>query len=374
MAQDIYEAIQAHAAAGSPAAAGNLHEEIWVELLRRSDPSVHNVRVTAGDGGIDGVGFQDPVTGIATVYQCKFFKDIAAKNHRQDIVEAFVRACSHPFVCSTWVLLLPRQLSAPDLGWLMTNMRQDALNLAAEITKVASAKAAAKKASAKKAAGKKATAKKTALPRIAMPPDIVTRLNACGIRYKEGQDLEDLLRRNLDVAGRFLPESALALMDKLTKERGAFDLERRNAWDLVTELRAESIRTHQIEARRANAAIGILNQGWGGMVERLRLTSVDERLPGAHAAQVAADVEALAGARSQYAFQCEGLVPGVSDTLSEIFFQARMLQGAAGLRSIGVDADDGVKTTAKTLRDTIQKLQQQIATFTRAKVQSRPKP
>jgi hypothetical protein len=357
MAHDIYEAIQAHAAAGSPAVAGNLHEEIWVELLRRSDPTVHNVRVTAGDGGIDGVGFQDPVTGLATVYQCKFFKDMAAKGHREDIVEAFVRACSHSFVCTTWVLLLPRQLSAKDLGWLMTDMRKDALALASRIDKAAKAKAAAKKAPQKKA---RKPIKAAKLPRVSLPVDVDARLSGCGIHYKEGQDLEDLLRRNLDVAGRFLPESAMALMDELCKERSAFDLERRNAWDLVDELRAESIRNHQVESRRAKAALSILNQGWANLTGTLQLALVDKRLSKAQVHEVAGLIEEHATSRAVHAYSCEGLVPGISELVAEINYQARVLKQVGVIKSLRMADADGEAVVAKRVLDRITELQRRI--------------
>jgi hypothetical protein len=102
---DVYQAILEHAPNGTYTAAGDLHEAIWTDLLRRSDPKVHNVRVTRGDGGIDGVGFQDPVTGEARVYQAKFFQDLSDDKdaHKKAVVEAFVRAHCHPFACTSWV-------------------------------------------------------------------------------------------------------------------------------------------------------------------------------------------------------------------------------------------------------------------------------
>ena len=363
MSQDIYAAIQAQAPGGSPAAAGNLHEDIWVELLRRSDPTVHNVRVTAGDGGIDGVGFQDPVTGEATVYQCKFFKELSP-THREEITEAFVRACAHPFACNTWVLLLPRQLSAPDLGWVMSQLRNDARALIKELEAAAKLKLAAKGA-AKVSAGK---AKAPKLPRINLHAATDQRVAGCAIRYREGQDLEDLLRDNLDVAGRYLPDSALALSDELAQERSKSDADRRNGWNLLRELRGEAIRAREVETRRARAAVGILNQGWGGMAERLRLMAVNERLPGANAAAVAVDVEALAGARSSVAFECEGLIAGVSDAVSQIYFEARMLQSVAGLRDLNMADGAGVKAAAIKLRGSIEGLQQKISAFTRTTI------
>jgi hypothetical protein len=77
MTFDVYRAIQEHAPDNSPVAAGNLHEEIWKDLLRRADPRFRNVKVTRGDGGMDGIQFLDPATGEARIFQAKFFASSA---------------------------------------------------------------------------------------------------------------------------------------------------------------------------------------------------------------------------------------------------------------------------------------------------------
>lgn len=330
MTFDAYQAIQEHAPNSSATAAGDLHEEIWTDLLRRCDPRVHNVRVTRGDGGLDGVAFQDPSTGEARVYQAKFFKDLNDDKgtHRALVVDSFVRAHNHPFGCTSWVLLLPRVLSHGDLGWLMGAMKAEAQTLAASKKNVHA--------------------------------DINQRIAACAIEYRDGADLVDLLSLHLDIAARHLPNSHLALAKQLQDERAARARDRDEIGRLLRTLNDESIRAHQADARRAKAALSILNQGWANLTGMLQRAVVDQNLAGATMKEIADQVEHHATNRAGHAYSCEGLAPGVSELIAEINYQARVLQQVTIMKEIGMADAEGESDVAKRIIERINELQRRI--------------
>jgi len=327
---DIYQAILEHAPNGTYTAAGDLHEAIWTDLLRRSDPRVHNVRVTRGDGGLDGVGFQDPVTGDARVYQAKFFQDLSDDKdaHKKAVVDAFVRAHCHPFTCSSWVLLFPRQLSHPELGWLMGGLKTDAITFAAGF--------------------KGAHAQ------------VQQRIQACAIEYRDATDLVDLLTAHLDIAAKHLSKSHLALSAELQKEREGRAHDRADLARNLQVLSDEAIRGHQADARRAKAAMSILNQGWANLTGMLQLALVDKRLTGAQIQDVAGLIEEHATSRAVHAYSCEGLAPGISELVAEINYQARVLKQVAVMKDVGLADGEGEAVVAKRVLDKVQELQRRI--------------
>lgn len=324
---DVYEAILAQAPNGAYTAAGDLHEAIWIDLLRRSDPKVHNVRVTRGDGGLDGVGFQDPVSGEARVYQAKFFKDVSDDGHKKAVVEAFVRAQSHPFTCTSWVLLYPRLFSHTELGWVMGELKKEAFNFVPTVN----------------------WAHANAIPRI----------KACAVEYRDATDLVDLLTSYLDIAATHLPQSHLALSAELKKEREGRDHERAQFARNLQVLTDEAIRAHQADTRRAKAALSILNQGWTDLTTTLKLALVDRRL-GPQIQKIASLIEEHATSRSVHAYSCEGLVPGISVRVAEINYQARVLKQVAVVSEVGLSDAEGEAVVAKRLLDKIQELQRHI--------------
>jgi hypothetical protein len=327
---DIYQAILEHAPSGTYTAAGNLHEAIWTDLLRRSDPRVHNVRVTRGDGGLDGVGFQDPVTGDARVYQAKFFQDLSDDKdaHKKAVVDAFVRAHCHPFSCSSWVLLFPRQLSHTELGWLMGALKTEAISFAATF--------------------KGAHAQ------------VQQRIQGCAIEYRDATDLVDLLTSHLDIAAKHLPKSHLALSAELQKEREGRAHDRAELARNLQVLSDEAIRTHQADARRAKAALSILNQGWANLTGTLQLALVDQRLTKTQIQEVAGLIEAHATSRAVHAYSCEGLAPGISELVAEINYQARVLKQVTVMKDLGLADVEGEAVVAKRVLDKIQELQRRI--------------
>jgi hypothetical protein len=330
VAIDVYQAILEHAPNGTYTSAGDLHEAIWTDLLRRSDPKVHNVRVTRGDGGLDGVGFQDPVTGEARVYQAKFFQDLSDDKdaHKKAVVEAFVRAHCHPFTCTSWVLLFPRQLSHTELGWLMSNLKTDAIAFATTF--------------------KGAHAQ------------VQQRVQACAIEYLDASDLVDLLTSHLDIAAKHLPKSHLALSAELQKEREGRAHDRAELARNLQVLSDEAIRSHQADARRAKAALSILNQGWANLTGTLQLALVDSRLTGAQIHDVAGLIEEHATSRAVHAYSCEGLVPGISELVAEINYQARLLKQVSVIKDIGMADAEGEAVVAKRVLNKIQELQWRI--------------
>lgn len=344
MSFDVFRAIKEHAQNDSTTAAGNLHEEIWADLLRRSDARFHNARVTRGDGGIDGIQFIDPATGEARVYQAKFFQDLkevpakkaktkkkpapATSGHRAEVVDAFVRAHSHQFACTSWVLLLPCALSHTDLNWLMGTMKTEAMQAAAR--------------------------------RTGLPPDIDKRVAACAVEFMDGDNLNALLMQYLDVAAKHLPRSSLSLMKALKDERAARDRDRDDLADVLRRLRDESIRSHQAETRRARAALAILAQGWANLTAMLQSAMVDEKIAGKALHEVARQVEEHAEDRAVHAYSCEGLAPGASALVSEILFQSRLLQQVAIVKSVGMAEPESDTVIAKRILEKTRELQELV--------------
>lgn len=333
MSLDVYASILEHAPNDSPAAAGNLHEAIWTELLRRTDPRVHNVRVTKGDGGLDGVAFLDLATAVARVYQAKFFPDLTDKGHKESVVDAFVRAHGHPFVCASWVLLVPRQLSHTDLGWLMGSLKAEA------------------KAEAKKRKG--------------LPAGIDARIDACAVDYHDGPDLLDLLMDNLDVAVAVLPKSELALMELLQQEKVGRSRDRAELLLAVKALREDAIRAHEADARRARAALGILNQNWSNLIFEIEPALAEPKLLRRSWASIGTEAEALASAKSSHAYVCEPFLPGVSELVSDVLYRARVLQQAAVFDIAGAADEGAVPKTAAALVEAIKEVQRRIAEIQR---------
>jgi hypothetical protein len=176
-------------------------------------------------------------------------------------------------------------LSHTDLGWLMGTMKMDAAILAGSMKGVHT--------------------------------DVVARMDACAVEYHDGTDLAELLSSHLDIAAKLLPTSHLALMKQLEDERAARAKDRIEVTHLLRMLNDEAIRTHQADARRAEAALAILNQGWANLLGMLQMGIIDKRLVGKTLEQIAVQTEQHATSRVAHAYQCEGLVPGVLANLSQ---------------------------------------------------------
>lgn len=210
--------------AGTAVAGGQLHENLWGELLKLEEPGFHNVRLGQGDGGIDGDVLRDPKTGDAEVFQAKF-NAVLDDDQRDAIVASFGRVHTNDFRCVRWTLLVPIELSAPELNWLTVTMRTDAIAATGNV-------------------------------------DVRASMTACEILFKDRTDLEGLLMRHLDVAGRLLPNSTHALVEQLAQARqNEARLDREIAAGLL-ELRQEAIRRRSIETARALVAIRDLWLGW----------------------------------------------------------------------------------------------------------------
>jgi hypothetical protein len=348
MSFDVYAAIQEHAANHSATAAGDLHEEIWDAVLRRSDPRFHNARLTRDEGGVDGVAFLDPATGEARIYQAKFFEDLeeaekpkkarkgapaaappqatsGPAGHRGAVVDAFVRAHGNAFTCTSWVLLLPRALSQPDMSWLMGTMKTEAISEARR--------------------------------RKGLPAGADLRIAACAVEYLDGANLTALLAQQLDVAERHLPGSSLALMKQLEEERAARKMDRDDRTQLLLrQLRDEAIRSHQADTRRARVALGMVNQGWANLTGQLGLALVDEKVA-ATVPVVAGLIESHAVTCAPHAHACEGLVPGASALVNGIRYQSRVLQQTSTLRRLGMAEAESEAAIASRIIEAIANLQ-----------------
>jgi hypothetical protein len=332
---NYYEVIHAHAPGGTTTASGDLHEDIWDTLLRLEDPNFHNVRVTRGDGGIDGIVFIDPVGGKCRIYQAKCVPELKddTGDRKDSIVKAFVTAMLHRVECVQWTLLLPRELSHADLNWLMIDLRADAV---------------------------------VCLEALVPPkPIAVARAKRCAIAYKDGADLDRLLRANLDVAARLLPESSLALIEAVHQERAARTRDRAELADRLNLVKDEAMRRHATEARVARAALSILNQRWGSSVTMLQLWLMNPNRVPTTLIEIARQVELLALSRTPHAFACEGLVPGISRAISTIHYESLVLQQVATNKDLGLIEADAEDVIAQRMIAAINDLQDRISEVNR---------
>ena len=273
---------------GNPKAAGDLHETIWEKLLRREDPRFHNVRVTRGDGGIDGFILKDPVLGSASVFQAKFYDSISSDKHKTSIVEAFVRAHSHKFRVVDWFLLLPVAISHKELDWLI-------------------------------AGGLKEEAKKK------IAEDRYSFVDNCGISVKVESHLQDLCIRHIDIVSEHLPKSSLALSVSLAEERDRANHLQIEIADRLRIINQGMIRQRQVDLERAYNALLILNQGWGDHYGMLKYAKRN-RMDLAKVEQLAAELESFSERRFDHALIAEGMCEGSLSAVTGIYNSARMLR------------------------------------------------
>ena len=314
----IYEDIREHAPNTTFTSAGDLHEALWVALLRVGTPDLHNVRLARGDGGIDGIHFVDPLLGAAHIYQAKFYEKLD-EGHRPEVVKAFVAAHGHDFPCAGWTLLVPFHLSAPELNWLTIELRAEAIKAA---------------------------------------PDASKAVAACSIDYMDDDDLHDLLKANLSVAAKYLPRSVLALTAQLEEERkkrGAMEAE---VVSRLREVQSGLVRDRRVQTRQSLAAVKMLNQGWEDQVGTLRSLTFAKRSPD-EVLLIAKELVRFCETRMREAYAAEGLVPGASELVSYIDQRGRVLQLAVVFTQLTKDgAEIGV---ASDIIDRIKDLQGRIA-------------
>lgn len=328
---DLYRAILESTSNNDHVEAGHRHEAIWLALLRRTDVRVHNVRLSGGDGGIDGVAFKDSTANEAVMYQAKFFKDITTKEHRAAVLKSFVAAHQHEFQVVRWVLLIPFEPSQQELNWLQGGGLKDEAKT--------------------KFTGKGSKARKKAI-------------DDCVIEYKDQRDLDDLLKTHLDIAGEYLPQSSLALMHELAKETKTHDEERRRSFREIALLRQLAIHQFRADSNRARAAMSVLLQGWSSQVNLLKMATVDESLTGPlH--QLASKTRDLAAQRAPVASDAEGLVPGIAKALAEVHYQACALVAACEAATVGLTDREAITTQVGLVTASIERMQSRLNSASR---------
>ncbi|MFH0728778.1 MAG: hypothetical protein V2B19_20890 [Pseudomonadota bacterium] len=304
---------------GNRKAAGDLHELLWEQLLRREEPRFHNVRVTRGDGGIDGFVLRDPVLGSASVFQAKFYSDISSEEHCKNIVEAFARAHSHKFIVVDWCLLLPVTISHKELNWLIGgDLREKAKGLVAK--------------------------------------ERHQYIDACAISYQLESHLQNLCIRHLDVSAQFLPKSSLALIEKFEKERTRADFLQTEIADRLRIINQGLIRQRQIEFERAYNALRVLNQGWANHTGMLNLLMRDKIGPD-KVEQFAAELEAFAERRIDQALIAEGLCSEIGRIVTNIYQAARRLRADAIHTQLNGDRAEQIWKQIKVLISDISNMQ-----------------
>ncbi len=313
---EILDATPGH----EPVAAGHLHEEIWVDLLRRETPDLHDVRVTRGDGGIDGIAWLDPLLNHAHIYQAKFFRDLDEK-HRQEVLKSFVSAHSHPYRCARWTLLVPFELSANELSWLRVSLRAEAEN---------------------------------ALPTKSK------EMKTCVIDYKDSRDLSDLLQRHLDVAAQHLPASVGALQAQLDQAEKRTSYLEREVANRMADIQDGLIRDRAVQSRRAIVAVKVLNQGWANAKGDLQGLIGLNRVQPRTVRDVGGVLEGLAERRLREAYEVEGMIPGIAHDVGAIHMQARRLVGLASLLELGATTVEDVTEVISVAIKQILDLQQRI--------------
>lgn len=312
----LYEDIRDHAPNETYTSAGDLHEALWIALLRAETPDLHNVRLARGDGGLDGYRFIDPSLGVAHVYQAKFWTKLE-DGQKETLVDEFLKAHAHKFRCAKWTFLTAFRFSAPEVNWFSSDLK----------------------------AGAKAKSK----------AELHTAIDACEIMYKDSDDLADLARRHLVVTARFLPESTSALKAELEtakSERAGLLADLQVRLQVVQE---GLIRDRQAESRRAIASLKMLNQGWANHITALSLWPAGLSQRGRRGMEVA-DLVAFAEQRMALALAAEGLVAGVSELVQTIHYHARVLQQVLVFESADAADEEGVLAACTTVVEAMREL------------------
>lgn len=312
-------------AGGEAVAAGFIHEKLWERLLRREDPRFHNVRITRGDGGIDGVILKDPVLGRVTVFQAKFFTDLSKKDHRDAVVKAFGKAHGHDFLVVEWKLLLPITVSHQDLNWLYGGgLKKKAVELFGASSE--------------------------------------DRIITCGVECYGETHLEDLCSRHLDIVLEVLPKSGLAFAAKLDEERARASYLQLEIVDRLRIINQEQIRQRQVDRERACNALLVLNQGWANHVGILELEERGGK-DVKQAEKIATDLERFAERRVDHALMAEGLCPGIGKKMAAIYQATRMLRATAVQAQVSGHSEYEVWNDAAEVIALVKALQREIGGF-----------
>lgn len=337
---ELYQDILESAPNKTYTSAGDLHEEIWIELLKREDSEIHNVRLSRGDCGIDGLRMIDPVLGTVHTYQAKFFPEIGNdEKKKKAITKSFISVHANPLLCEAWTLLVPFKFSAKEIFWLYRDMKPTAIEM---LTKMHDEKTTNFKA---------------------CTYDVqLRRIKKCQIKYMDLDNLLDLLRRHLDIGSKYLPESKLNLLYELEVEKDKNSALDRDSMAILRRIQEDNIRRRKSETQRAISAIKMLNQGWSNfyfqLKQYLRIDEKSDKLQ-----DLGIDIEEFSRSKQFEAFESEGLLPGISDLLVTIHIQSRLLQQACF-----VEETHGLKQThkiANKLINCISELQGQIGNFQR---------
>lgn len=285
---DIYRAILEQAG-GDARQGGDLHEELWTRLLRRENPRHHNVRVTRGDQGIDGIALTDPVLGEVSIYQAKFFDELCEEHHREPVRKSLAKAVQFPGKVTQWILLLPIDPSAREVAWIVSSLKGEVRNrLGAS-----------------------------------------DQLDDLAIEYRTAEHLKDLCVRHLSNAAALLPNSTLALSQRLNEEATRNERLEREMIDRLRTLNEEAIRARRIESLRAANALRVLHQGWADHIGMLGMHGRDPQTSAAEIAACAEEVETFAHARTREAFDAEPLAPGVGHLVYQVYVRSRQLRSMA---------------------------------------------
>ncbi len=318
---NIYGAILEEAN-GSSLQAGHLHEELWNRLLRLEDARHHNVRVTNGDHGIDGLVLTDPVLGHVSIYQAKFFRDLAEGPHREAVRKSLAKAAQFAATVTRWTLLLPFMPSAAEVAWIVSDLRREVASSWTQSTALAN----------------------------------------LSIDYRTGEYLNDLCLRHLPDAAAMLPRSVLALSSRLADADERNRLIEREMVDRLRALNDHSIRAHQVQSQRALGALKILNQGWADHTVALGLL---RRVPGTTPEEVetfAAQLEAFALARTQHALDADPIAAGAGDLGSRIYILSRHLRASAVQAQVA-QGDTGAQERMRSQMNELQESCQQLQTL-----------
>lgn len=285
---DIYGAILEQAG-GDARQGGDLHEQLWNRLLRREDPRHHNVRMSRGDHGIDGIALTDPVLGEVSIYQAKFFAELSDERRRKSVRESLLTAVQFPGKVSRWTLLLPIDPSAIEVAWIVSSLKHEVASML----------------------GTSAS------------------LHDLAIEYRTGEQLQDLCLRHLSDAAALLPDSMLALSQRLADATKRNEMLEREMIDRLRTLNEESVRTRRVESLRAGNALKVLNQGWADHIGLLDLYRRDQNARAADVATCAEQIETFSLARTREAFDAESLAPGVGGFVYQIYLRSRHVRSAA---------------------------------------------
>ena len=297
MSESFYDQIHADAPCDT---AGGLHEQIWTDLLERTEVRFQNVRLTRGDGGLDGVAFREPYSEEVSVFQAKCFPCLSSeaktdeKRRKEAIIDSFITAMSRNFQVASWTLLVPFSLNHKDLDWLLGDLAKTA------------------EAQIEQSDRKQEDKNKT-----------LANIKRCQIQCYDATRLRLLLQQHLDICALRLPSSRQALASSLAKARQELSEQKQAVAFMLKEHMRLAVANRAFDTRKAYAALTAMLATWSPILRNVELLKDNHYNSFAPEVDVSTQVIDAVRSTTQLSLFAELICPGIAEACLSLQGDAR---------------------------------------------------